>query len=117
LQKSFSVRNKSPNLRFPMSHTQGELKLPPETSPSPAAESYRRKQRAMISGSRDLDKGLEDTFPASDPVSATHTTRSGTAPTYTKGDIKSAVENKIRDRPLAAVAIAAGVGFIFGMTR
>jgi hypothetical protein len=91
--------------------------LPPETSPSPAAESYLREQRAMISGSRDLDEGLEDTFPASDPVSATHTTRSGTAPTYTKGDIKSAVESKIRHRPLAAVAIAAGLGFIFGLTR
>jgi hypothetical protein len=98
-------------------HNQGEPKLPPETSPSLAAESYLREQRAMISGSRDLDEGLEDTFPASDPVSATHTTRPGTAPAYTKGDIKSAVENKIRDRPLADLAIAAGLGFIFGLTR
>lgn len=64
-----------------------------------------------------MDEGLEDTIPASDPVFATHTTRSGTASTYTQGNIKFAVENKIRDRTLAAAAIAAGLGFIFGLTR
>jgi len=71
----------------------------------------------MISGSRNLDEGLEDTFPASDPLSSTHTTRSGAAPAYANGDIKQAFESKIRDRPFAAVALAAGLGFVFGLTR
>lgn len=62
-------------------------------------------------------KGLEGNFPASDAVSATHTIRSRAAPAYANGDIKQAFESKIRDRPFAAVALAAGLGFIFGLTR
>jgi len=47
------------------------------TSPhrSPAVESLKRERAAARAGARqaDLDKDLEDTFPASDPVSRTST--------------------------------------------
>lgn len=43
--------------------------------PSPAAASLDRERAARVEGT--LDEGLEDTFPASDPVSATSTTTSG----------------------------------------
>jgi ElaB/YqjD/DUF883 family membrane-anchored ribosome-binding protein len=83
---------------------------------SPAAESYRREQeRQVVRG--ELDEALEDTFPASDPVSMTHTTRSGKAPVATNMSMRQALESTVRARPIAAIAIAAGVGFIFGLTR
>ena len=41
-------------------------------SPSPAVESLKQEQRERDPKSR-LDEGLEDTFPASDPVSVTAT--------------------------------------------
>ena len=42
---------------------------------SPAVQSMRKEQAEQRKQVRkgDLDKGIEDTFPASDPVSATHT--------------------------------------------
>lgn len=43
-------------------------------SPSPAVQSLKKSE---ASKTKELDKGLEDTFPASDPVSATSTTTSG----------------------------------------
>ncbi|MES5096639.1 DUF2934 domain-containing protein [Agrobacterium sp. BA1120] len=48
---------------------------------SPAAESVRNERAEAQDGSKDqdLEEGLEDSFPASDPVSATSTTVSGGA--------------------------------------
>ncbi len=53
-------------------HAQGE---------SPAAESVKQEREATSTGSddKDLQEGLEDSFPASDPVSSTSTTVSGGA--------------------------------------
>lgn len=50
---------------------------------SPAVKSLRKEQaqqarkRAAKGGGDDLERGLKDSFPASDPVSATSTTTSG----------------------------------------
>ncbi|WP_139790376.1 hypothetical protein [Rhizobium rhizosphaerae] len=41
---------------------------------SPAVESLRKEQMRAESKGDELEKGLEDTFPASDPVSVTNTT-------------------------------------------
>lgn len=47
----------------------------PDPAKSPAVQSMLNEQASQREASRKgtLDKGLEDTFPASDPVSATHT--------------------------------------------
>ncbi|SCW81438.1 Membrane-anchored ribosome-binding protein, inhibits growth in stationary phase, ElaB/YqjD/DUF883 family [Rhizobium mongolense subsp. loessense] len=48
----------------------------PNPDESPAVQSMKREQAQQRKRSRkgELEKGLEDTFPASDPVSITHTT-------------------------------------------
>ncbi|MBB4279204.1 hypothetical protein [Rhizobium mongolense] len=48
----------------------------PNPDESPAVQSMKREQAEQRKRSRkgELEKGLEDTFPASDPVSVTHTT-------------------------------------------
>jgi ElaB/YqjD/DUF883 family membrane-anchored ribosome-binding protein len=85
---------------------------------SPAAESYRRENERQTVRA-ELDEALEDTFPASDPVSATLTTTPGkaTVETIDSEGFRATVESRIRARPFAAVALAAGLGFIFGLTR
>ncbi len=54
---------------------------PDDGKESPAAESLHNERAAADSKGRDgdLEEGLEDSFPASDPVSATSTTVSGGA--------------------------------------
>lgn len=58
----------------------GEVLTPdaPEEAPreTPATRSLRAEQAKAAAGD-ELEEGLEDTFPASDPVSATSTTTSG----------------------------------------
>ncbi len=53
-----------------------EKKMASSNETSPAVESMKREQaRQLRKGKKgELDKGLEDTFPASDPVSMTRTT-------------------------------------------
>ncbi len=48
---------------------------------SPAAQSMKNEQAEAHNNSKDedLEEGLEDSFPASDPISATSTTTSGSA--------------------------------------
>jgi len=50
-----------------------------DSEPSDAVESLRQEQGERGHGESELEEGLEDTFPASDPVSATHTSTAGTA--------------------------------------
>ena len=159
---------------------------------SPAVQSLRKEQAEQRSRARkgELDRGIEATFPASDPVSATHTSipagrtdteavdrvarepdptrldeefplvdqalrstgetdgssdgfnadhqemralrkeagriaesaselASGTA-RVAKAEARSVVrdiEDRIREQPLTAVAIVAGIAFVFGATR
>jgi ElaB/YqjD/DUF883 family membrane-anchored ribosome-binding protein len=84
----------------------------------PAAEAYRRENERQTVRA-ELDEALENTFPASDPVSATRTIkpRKATLDTINDRGFRSTVERRIRARPIAAVALAAGFGFIFGLTR
>jgi len=44
---------------------------------SPAVRSLEREQRRQKDKEEELDEGLEDTFPASDPVSVTSTSIPG----------------------------------------
>ena len=83
---------------------------------SPAAESYRLEQERQ-NHRAELDEALEDTFPASDPVSMTHTTRSGKAPSSVDKSMFQRVEEIVRDRPIAAITVAAALGYIYGLTR
>ncbi|NEJ23091.1 hypothetical protein GR247_23345 [Rhizobium leguminosarum] len=156
---------------------------------SPAVQSMRKEQAEQRKRAQkgELDRGIEDTFPASDPVSATHTSipagrsdveaaervkrepdptkledesplvdqalrstgetarssgvdrqamrtlqkeagrtaesaselASGTA-RLAKAEARSFVndlEDRIRRQPLTAVAIVAGIAFVFGVTR
>ncbi|NLS03395.1 hypothetical protein HGP14_08430 [Rhizobium sp. P32RR-XVIII] len=50
--------------------------MPDNESKSPAVESFKQEQAAQRrrAGKSELQKGLEDTFPASDPVSITRST-------------------------------------------
>jgi hypothetical protein len=70
--------------RFGMSETTGPTDGDAmEGEPSEAVESLRQEQRekTMQRGGSALQEGLEDTYPASDPVSATYTsTVSGDQP-------------------------------------
>jgi len=50
-----------------------------DSEPSDAVESLRQEQGERGHGDSELEEGLEDTFPASDPVSATHPSTAGTA--------------------------------------
>lgn len=47
------------------------------SEPSDAVESLRQEQDSRLSGGSALQEGLEDTYPASDPVSATYTSTAG----------------------------------------
>jgi hypothetical protein len=49
----------------------------PKPRKSPAVRSLERENRAKTSAEEELEEGLEDTFPASDPVSVTEPTVPG----------------------------------------
>ncbi|WP_027685007.1 hypothetical protein [Rhizobium leguminosarum] len=124
---------------------------------SPAVQSMRKEQAEQRKQTRkgELDKAIEDTFPASDPVSATHTSipagrsdveaaervkrepdptkldeefplvdqalrSTGETARLAKAEARTFVhdlEDRIRRQPLTAVAIVAGIAFVFGATR
>ncbi len=103
----------------------------PDKSQSPAVRSLLREQsqQRLKSSRTDLDKGLEDTFPASDPVSATHTSISA-GPVQAVGEQDGSdrsrrtasqavahIEKVVRERPITAVAVVASMAFLFGATR
>ena len=62
--------------RFGISNEDDEAAL---SEPSEAVESLRQEKEEGDRGDSELEEGLEDTFPASDPVSVTHTSTAGTA--------------------------------------
>jgi hypothetical protein len=49
----------------------------PESNKSAAVRSLEREQRRKADREEELEEGLEDTFPASDPVSVTETSIPG----------------------------------------
>lgn len=109
---------------------------------SPAAISLAREQarQRMSAAKGDLDTGLEDTFPASDPVSMISTgipagrtdtdeaTRvHSSADAYTTdiaavsrkdaAKLFSDVRELIKENPLTAVGIVAALAFVWGASR
>ena len=114
--------------------------MPDNANRSPAVESLKQeqaRQRERI-GKGELDKGLEDTFPASDPLSVTSTSipsgrtdtdkaervRVNPDPTALLGsDVAEAptilgdIRIMIRERPLSAVGIVAAVAYLLGASR
>ena len=108
-----------------------------DPSKSPAVQSLKQERARQRGGDGkgELERGLEDTFPASDPVSMTHTgTASGrtdsTEAERVKNDnglsanagdgVRSFANNVrvfIRNRPVEAAAIVAALGYLWGRTR
>lgn len=114
--------------------------MPDNANKSPAVESLKQEQARQRSRAKkgELDKGLEDTFPASDPVSMTSTSipsgrtdvdkaewvRVNPDPTaLPESDVAEAptilgdIRNLVRERPLAAAGIVAAVAYLWGATR
>ncbi|MCV9966813.1 hypothetical protein OIU34_33700 [Pararhizobium sp. BT-229] len=112
--------------------------MPDNANKSPAVESLKQGQaRERGRSSKDeLDKGLEDTFPASDPVSVTSTSipsgrtdaemaervRVNPDPTAPGSDaaeptILGDIRIMVRERPLAAAGIVAAVAYLWGASR
>jgi hypothetical protein len=112
--------------------------MPDNANRSPAVESLKQeqaRQRERI-GKGELDKGLEDTFPASDPLSVTSTSipsgrtdtdkaervRVNPDPTALLGSdvaptILGDIRIMVRERPLSAVGIVAAVAYLLGASR
>lgn len=113
--------------------------MPDQPSKSPAVQSLKQerdRQRGRVAAA-DLDKGLENTFPASDPVSMTTTgIPSGRTDAEQANQIKDnpdvsqlvsavkepnsvldSVKAMIKERPLAAAATVAVLAYFWGSTR
>lgn len=112
----------------------------PKEPLSPAVASLLNEQNLQrIRGKSSLDQGLEDSFPASDPVSQTSSSipsgrtdldeaekvrlssdnaaptgvpASGTLPRYL-----AELDKAVRENPLTAVNIVAALAFVWGATR
>lgn len=114
--------------------------MPDNANKSPAVESLKQEQARQRerTAKGELDKGLEDTFPASDPVSMTITSipsgrtdadkaervRVNPDPTALVSEVTEEartilgdIRNMVRERPLAAVGIVAAVAYLWGATR
>ncbi|MBM7045491.1 MULTISPECIES: hypothetical protein [Rhizobium] len=118
----------------------------PTSKQSPAVQSMRKEQKEQRTRARmsELDTGLEGTFPASDPISATRSAVSvvrvdaeaansamrqqpalgsplvSKTPHIAKAGGRSAVreiEDRIRKQPLTAVAVVAALAWVFGAMR
>lgn len=63
--------------RFGLSEDAGDDASSDKSEPSDAVESLRQEQENRERGGSALQEGLEDTYPASDPVSATYTSTAG----------------------------------------
>ncbi len=102
----------------------------PKSSPAVQAYEMEKAKRRAQEDKGDLDKGLEDTFPASDPVSHTITSVptgrtdpreaervKADADIGANASLGNSISTWIKANPLAAVAITAAVGWIMGATR
>lgn len=67
--------------RFGLSEDGGDDASSDKSEPSDAVESLRQEQESRERGGSALQEGLEDTYPASDPVSATYTSTAGVTET------------------------------------
>ncbi len=115
----------------------GHTVMAKDPNESPAVQSLKQERARQRGGDGkgELERRLEDTFPASDPVSMTHT---GTASGRTDlteaervkndndlsakaGDDVTSFANNVRafisSRPVEAAAIVAALGYLLGRTR
>ena len=106
------------------------MSIDPKSSPAVQAYEQEKDRQHEQEERSDLDKGLEDTFPASDPVSHTITsvptgrtnaeeadrvkTSAADGPNKNFGD---GIRRWIRANPLIAVAATAALAWIAGATR
>lgn len=67
--------------RFGLSEDGGDDASSDKSEPSDAVESLRQEQESRERSGSALQEGLEDTYPASDPVSATYTSTAGVTET------------------------------------
>lgn len=102
-------------------------------SSSPAVQAYEleKARQREDENKGDLDKGLEDTFPASDPVSHTITSvpagrtdpqaaervKASSPENQQSDSVANGVRGWIKENPLTAVALTAAVAWILGATR
>jgi len=107
---------------------------------SPAVESLKkeRAEQAGRDGKGDLDNALEDSFPASDPISMTSSSisagrtdtdsaervRANPDPTATPvevaqptGSLFGGAGKLIAEKPIAAAAVVAAFAYLYGATR
>jgi len=91
-------------------------------SKSPAVQAYEldKANRQEREAKGELDQALEDTFPASDPVSHSITSVAGAPQKSDAAERETFVEGArgfIKKNPIAAVAMTAAVAWILGATR
>jgi hypothetical protein len=120
----------------------GGIKMPDNNEKSPAVVSMEREQAAQRKRAEkgDLDTALEDTFPASDPVSMTttgvptgrtdadeatrvhsnadaYTTDSSVAVQKDAVKLFGDIGRLIRENPITAVGVVAAIAFCWGASR
>lgn len=116
--------------------------MPANNEKSPAVVSMEREQanQRARQAKGDLDTGLEDTFPASDPVSMTSTgipagrtdtheatrvhsnadayvTDAASEASATAAGVFADIGKVVRENPLTTVGVVAAIAFIWGATR
>lgn len=109
-----------------------------EKSPAVASLEEEQLRQRTETPKGDLDRGLEDTFPASDPVSMTSTgvptgradadqaarVRANPDPTALIDDVvgqasslMGSLKTLIRQNPMTSVGLVAVAAYIYGLTR
>jgi hypothetical protein len=114
--------------------------MPENPKKSPAVKSLQKERAAQLGrdAKTDLDSALDDSFPASDPISMSSTSipsgrtdadraervRGEPDPTAPASEMVQAnrslfgdVGNWIAEKPIAAAAVVAAVSYLFGSTR
>lgn len=107
--------------------------MSPDPKSSPAVQAYElenaRQRDEEAKG--DLDQALEDTFPASDPVSHTITSvpagraeveeaervKASSHESHSNVSVPNSVRGWIRENPLTAVAVTAAIAWVLGASR
>jgi hypothetical protein len=107
------------------------MAIDPKSSPAVQSFEQEKARERESEAEGDLDRALEDTFPASDPVSYTTTSiptgrtraeeakRVKTSPATDSPaeNIGDRIRGWIKANPLTAVAVTTAVAWIFGATR
>lgn len=104
-----------------------------DSKSSPAVQAYELEKALQREGqdAGDLDRGLEDTFPASDPVSHTITSiptgrtdpkeaervKAEAPQAQAASNVTESVRGWIKQNPVTAVALTAAAAWILGATR